>query len=701
MEICKLPFNIIWAGSKPPQHKQTHASKKTYSLQILHVNGTANKVFYAQDGKTWIQLAKASAALSPVHVLVSILNLGSKASNFSNIKGLLAFLQEMASDPEVPAEDVKNCILPIFQASIYSLLEISARSALEIKNAKMFGLLLQLAENVLVITQKDDNSPGISLQAAIYEALKANGGQSEVLERKEKSAEIQKAAIAKQKKLLGSFTCDMANLLSLSIKNGSSKAVIEFLRFKPLLAPATIEIDDTWAISRMLKATQDTTCLTSDKVICESCRSSSLATCFQRVWYPLFTDRVLLLLRRFLKPMSPSKRKFWTGALVTAGGFFSLVCAVPLLVVYTISLVYVNLLHGFRLVAESDDSDSLKRSAVPFKLRCRSFLYRPFALFFSHFKGNQSVTAHTLSLPGMGSLKNLKIFVRAPVDLFETPTIRAVVKGMWSRFVYGFYARLALYILQLILYSLFACWCVGNELTLDTLREGDDLAQAAFSGGCVAIAIGVYFLGRECLHCISCLMNEGLKDYLAVGSVMRICSHTLEIASLVMFVQKSNPGATRLVATYAVFTLWINLMYLSKAIKQISYLVEILTVILMDLIPFMTIMLILIMAVTLALIVLIGHMASVDQKAQFGTFSFSLDYVFRVAEGRLDIDGSALSSLLQDMDRDDPVQSAVYHTAYFYFYFLMCVISVVALNAFIALMGSSYEKVTEKKISQR
>ncbi len=237
------------------------------------------------------------------------------------------------------------------------------------------------------------------------------------------------------------------------------------------------------------------------------------------------------------------------------------------------------------------------------------------------------MTAHTLSLPGMGSLKTLKIFVLAPVDLFETPTVRAVVKGMWSRFFYGFYTRLALYVLHLVLYSAFACWCVGKGPP-NTLREGPvNLKQASFVGGCVAIVIAFYFLGREWLHCISCLMDEGLKEYIAVGSIMRICSHSLEIASLIMFVDQSYPVTTRLVATYAVFTLWINLMYFSKAIKQISYLVEILTVILVDLIPFMTVMFVLIMAITLALIVLVGAMHSDDEDIQFASFSFSLDFV--------------------------------------------------------------------------
>jgi hypothetical protein len=662
-------------------------------------------VLRIQEGKTWIQQAKTSAALAPLHVLVSVLSLAVEASIFPKIKRILISLQELAFDHDVSADSVNCCILPIYKAPIYSLLEISARSALEIRNAKVFRLLLELAEFLAVSTLGQTDETDISLETAIHDALQSHTRKRTIYHNvdEEMSTASSVRVSINANEILGSFTCDMANVLGLSIKNGSSKSVIDFLRFRPLLAAATIEIDDSFAISRMLRATKDTTCLTPNKVICESSSSSSVATCFQRVWFPLPTDRILLMLRKNIKPMSPHKRKICIGIMVVVAVPLALCLAVPALVMYILALIYVNVMHGMRLFADAGGSGSWKRSAIPLKQRCKRFLYRPFDHFFSNFKGNQSVTAHTLRLPGMGSLKNLKIFVCAPVDLFETPTVRAVVKGMWSRFFWGFYTRLALYVLQLMLYSAFACYCVSHELSLDTIHdENHSLAGAAFAGGCAAIVIAVYFLGRECLHCISCLMDEGLKEYIAVGSIMRICSHSLEIASLIMFIRQDSPASTRLVTTYAVFTLWINLMYFSKAIKQISYLVEILTVILIDLIPFMTVMLALIMAVTLALIVLVGGMESAtDDEAQFGSFSFSLDYVVRVAEGRQDMEGSALSNVLLGLNRGDAALNAIFHTAYFYFYFLMCVISVVALNAFIALMGSSYEKVAEKKISQR
>jgi hypothetical protein len=58
-------------------------------------------------------------------------------------------------------------------------------------------------------------------------------------------------------------------------------------------------------------------------------------------------------------------------------------------------------------------------------------------------------------------------------------------------------------------------------------------------------------------------------------------------------------------------------------------------------------------------------------------------------------------AVYEQPDFGPSAMDAFVYTIYLCFYFLALVISVVALNALIALMGSSYERVMEKKISQR
>jgi hypothetical protein len=151
---------------------------------------------------------------------------------------------------------------------------------------------------------------------------------------------------------------------------------------------------------------------------------------------------------------------------------------------------------------------------------------------------------------------------------------------MWSEFRFGFFTRFALYVIQLLLFSAYACWCIATNASYSEIGEhSDGIVRASFVGGCVAAGIGCYFLTRELLQCCSCVADEGLKEYVEFWNIAQVCSHILELASFAMFVSGGDPTSTRLVATYAVFGLWVSLLYFTKAIKQVSFLLEILTTI--------------------------------------------------------------------------------------------------------------------------
>jgi hypothetical protein len=116
-------------------------------------------------------------------------------------------------------------------------------------------------------------------------------------------------------------------------------------------------------------------------------------------------------------------------------------------------------------------------------------------------------------------------------------------------------------------------------------------------------------------------------------------------------------------------------------------------------------MMILVLAVTFGLLVLVGDAIDPEKDQRlFDSFGAPFHLVLRMAEGRVDFDGSGLDVYASDIWNSTATgrqTSAAAFLTYFYFYFLFLFITVVALNALIALMGSSYEKVMEKKISQR
>ena len=125
-------------------------------------------------------------------------------------------------------------------------------------------------------------------------------------------------------------------------------------------------------------------------------------------------------------------------------------------------------------------------------------------------------------------------------------------------------------------------------------------------------------------------------------------------------------------------------------------------------IPFLCILAVFVMAIALALQVLVGKMLDPENpdsgEVVFASFGAPLDLVLRMAEGRQDMGGSVLEMLTKEgiqSNAEGAFLSAISCTIYLCFYFLFFFITIIALNALIALMGSSYEKVMEKKISQR
>jgi hypothetical protein len=590
--------------------------------------------------------------------------------------------------------------------------------------------------------------------------LKANQGSEHKSPRVKLSADLN-SLLGKVSELLPSI---------LPATSGFSRQAIDFLDSKWLCVEwSRFELDHLHGYNFFFKVVQQqSTALPAHSVVCAVSDSEDAGHIFDHVWVPFGPDRLQGYTKYFLEEQFFSKLEQCIGRTLTyciARALYMIFFAsfvVPsglaILALYPVVLMYVYLVHGFQVGAYDQKAGSIAYPTASDETACggesggkpstskeshhdvsgetkdsnkileskscvmnlQTFLLRPAVAFQDALKGNQSVSRHMLCLPGMGSLKMLQVLVDAPIDVFEAPAVRAAVEGMWSRFRSGFFVRFALYVIQLLLFSAFACWSIATNASYSGLGEHEDvLVRASFVGGCVAAGIGCYFLGRELLQCCSCVANEGLKDYIEFWNAVQVCSHTLELTSFAMFVFGSDPISTRLVATYAVFGLWIGLLYFTKAIRQISFLLEILTAIVSDMIPFIFIMVVLIMAVTVALQVLTADLKSKaesnDENATFstddaqsiGSFGLLFGFAMRVAEGRQDIAGSALDQLARavyeqpDFGHSAMDAGAFVYTIYLCFYFLALVISVVALNALIALMGSSYERVMEKKISQR
>jgi hypothetical protein len=638
-----------------------------------------------------------------------------------------------------------------------NLVNFSICLAVKDQNPKLLGLLL---ETVLLLTD-DRQIDKITKESMLMQrALDAFGKQSPswregFIEGQQNEGQggtgIHQGSIdcpqARGPVIQSVLSC-ISHLLPTILPAGSgfSQQTIRFLCSKSLFVSYDSKkgfelphIDpDKQFFDKRLMVTKDTTTISADSVVCAVSKSERMERSFDHVWLPLSAFRLIYLPLITILNASEKWSYAWLYRIpVILAAIIACAFALLGLTLYPCLLLYFYIMHGFNAYTESGgktNSHKTQRATDPAQgaeqtesnsqaevveqssasgtngngtstMQCVSNIcYKPIVSFLDSLQGTQSVAGHVLSLPGVGSLKSLRMLCTAPIDVFEAPAVRAAVEGMWSRFMIGFFVRFALYLVHLLLFSAFSAWCISQDLSYSTVNSSHNgIVRASLNGGFVAAVICIYFLIREVMQCIACVADEGLKDYIEFWNILQICSLSLELASFVMFVSGSAPATTRLVATYAVFCLWINLLYFTKAIRQISFLLEILVTIVSDMIPFLCIMAVFVVAVTLALLVLVGKMLDPDSgEVVFASFGTPLDLVLRMAEGRQDMGGSVLASLAKAQNNyEGVVPNAISCTLYFCFYFLFFYITIIALNALIALMGSSYEKVMEKKISQR
>jgi hypothetical protein len=657
---------------------------------------------------------------------------------------------------KISANKAQEVSMPLDVEGLGNVVNASVRLAVKDRNPELVGLLLETVSLLTDCRQIDINTKDSRLLQ--YGAVAfSNGEPPECALTTQSDAQAKVAgesvAIGRGIKFVLS---DISSLLPqiLPTESGFSQQAIQFLSYKRLFVShddpesfklrcigkkSTNETDDNakrylYGLLEWFAVTKDTTTFSADSqaVDCAVSKSEAIGTSFDHVWLPCSAQRLIFrplvsICLSYWYDLRPKSCTWLFYIPVILAALIAFGFALLGLTLYPLLLLRFFMVHGFNSYEElggtssADDEASTNGTANGKGISIMQALQvvgniccKPIKQFFYSLQGTQRVAGHVLSLQGVGSLKFLQALCTAPIDVFETPAVRAAVDGMWSRFVVGFWVRVGLYLVHLLLFSAFSAWCIAQDLSYSTVNSlaSNHIVRASFNGGCVAVGICTYFLLREAMQCVACVTDEGLKDYIEFWNVLQACSLSLELASFAMFVSGSDPVTTRLVTTYAVFCLWINLLYFTKAIRQISFLLEILVTIVKDMIPFLCIMAVFVMAAALALQVLVGNfpmkMISPEdpdsEEVVFASFGYPLDLVLRMAEGRQDMADSVLEKLTiwaNQTSDEGAARNGIFYTIYLCFYFLFFFITIIALNALIALMGSSYEKVVENKIPQR
>ena len=298
------------------------------------------------------------------------------------------------------------------------------------------------------------------------------------------------------------------------------------------------------------------------------------------------------------------------------------------------------------------------------------------------------MASHLVPLRGLCKLDVLQALEHnLSVELFESTTMRAVVSALWQRLCWQVYFQLFLFVLLLVNFTQFSVSCVGGG----TCSKFDSKQIDHFLLGRIFVCsfINGWFLCKELL-----VMFSWARGYFSdMWNWLQLATHSLILASVVCFLVEVDATTQRVLGSCAVLNLHLSFLYFLKSFKSISFLVEMLVQILLDMLPFSVVLFIVLLGVTFAMNILVNGLGIIEDDQynaeKYWRFNWALFNVLRIAEGRLDIEDPGLE--------EEPLEKMFY----FLFVFLLFFISIVSLNALIALMGSTYERVMEKKIAER
>ncbi len=205
---------------------------------------------------------------------------------------------------------------------------------------------------------------------------------------------------------------------------------------------------------------------------------------------------------------------------------------------------------------------------------------------------------------------------------------------------------------------------------------------ASFVCGCVSFALYLYFLGLECIQ-----FYRGYNYFNDFWNIIQLSGFCLGTISFIMFLCNSDVIALRTVTSISVLLLWVNGLFFLKPFKQYGFFVELLEAIIGSIISFLVVCVLLLVGITCFFHVLIGPEKTVSPFDQFETAllcAFQMAMVNSFDDSNLDSENMSVTRL------------AYVVWAWVIFVFLICI-----MNALIALMNSTYECVTEKRVQLR
>ena len=302
---------------------------------------------------------------------------------------------------------------------------------------------------------------------------------------------------------------------------------------------------------------------------------------------------------------------------------------------------------------------------------------------------------HSVLLPGLFDFENMRNFVNGPLELFDNPNMRAGITALWVQVSHRFFFNAIVYTVLICLFTFFTSVSVARGASMSSTfselgynaSSHPDLPSrrtqiASFVCGSLSCILYLYFL---CLEFIQFYRGYNYLD--DFWNMIQLSGFCFGITSFILFLCDSDPIVLRIICSFSVLLLWVNALFFLKPFKQWGFFVELLEAIIGTIISFLAVCFILLVGITGFFHILIGPD---ETKGPFDQYETALLCAFKMAMLN-SFDDSLLESEVNSL-----TVLAYMVWAWVIFIFLLCI-----MNALIALMNSTYECVTEKRVPLR
>ncbi|GMH91456.1 hypothetical protein TrVE_jg11539 [Triparma verrucosa] len=291
------------------------------------------------------------------------------------------------------------------------------------------------------------------------------------------------------------------------------------------------------------------------------------------------------------------------------------------------------------------------------------------------------VTASHVALPNLGKLGVLEAFCRANSSIFDNEAMTAVLEVLWEEHIKKlFYIKASVFLIMVITWIMLVQLVVSSTGNI-VMQTFDRVVYA------VLLAINFWLIYEEYRQAKG---SPGgvLKHFSDIWNALDVFSAVMMTTFVFLLEYDTSTDTYIFVGVAGTILLMLKSLSFLRGFESTGWLITVLTQNVADVRPFLIVMLVIILGSSVAFNLLLSHATDEEDNKPYEGAWTSFFTVF-------------LMSVLGDFDTQVFEQAGMHPSEFsklvcqLVFLFVVMFVTVVALNALIALLGDSYAKVSE------